>query len=535
MKTNLKRLLSIFCLTCLLVLMLPAVSMAASAKITFSDPNTSVGQEVNVNMKISADGSLGRADVMLAYDPAALEFISGNSVEGGAGALRAHGGPDSGDLKNIVFSMKFRVLKAGSSQITITSCEVYDGDTQAVTISHQGNSTITAEGAESVPAADGQLASLVVAPGTLTPEFSPAIDTYSIHVGTDVERVEVQALAGEGSAVTVEGNEGLQMGENTIIIKVTASDGITVKNYAISVTKSEGGESAAAEPETVQGVSLTAAAKAITILEPEEGVMLPEGFTPTTIDIDKREVKGWIWASETNHQYCVFYAMNAAGEKDFYRYDLTEKTIQRYFQDPAIDSGISREEYIKVAEDYNALLEDYKIRLYIIIGLAAVSAVLLILVVVLLVSRKPEEYHQKGRGGEGSEDETRSRRRPVSREEQYMRDEEPEEEIPVRRTVKPENPRAFRNEQEYPEDLGYRPEEMDIQVLDEDQNRQVQESMNGGLENDLGGNLRYVELEAAASQEKMPPQNEYQPWEEAQPQEEPAAEESDDDFEFLDL
>lgn len=530
MKTNVKRLLSIVCMTCLLVLMLPAVSMAASAKITFSDPNTSVGQEVNVNMKISADGSLGRADVMLAYDPAVLEFISGNSVEGGAGALRAHGGPDSGDLKNIVFSMKFRALKAGSSQITITSCEVYDSNTQTVTISHQGNSTVTAEGAESVPAADGQLASLAVAPGTLTPEFSPAIDTYSLHVGTDVERVEVQALAGEGSAVTVEGNEGLQMGENTITIKVTASDGITVKNYAISVTKSEGGESAAAQPEAaVQGVGLTAAAKAITILEPEEGVALPEGFTPTTIDIDKREVKGWIWASETDHQYCVFYAMNAAGEKNFYRYDLTEKTIQRYFQDPAIDSGISREEYIKVAEDYNALLEDYKIRLYIIIGLAAVSAVLLILVVVLLASRKPEEHHQKGRGGEGSEDEARSRRRPVSREEQYMRGEEPEEEIAVRRTVKPEHPRAFRNEQEYPEDLGYRPEEMDVQVLDEDQNRQVQESMNGGLENDLEESLRYVELEAAASQE------EGQIQEEVQPQEERAEEEADDDFEFLDL
>ena len=502
---NARRMLSGLLLACMMVLMIPVVSMAASAKIMFTDPNTEVGQEVSVNMKVSIDeGSLGRAEIMLAYDPAALEFIEGNSVEGGAGALRAHGGPDAGDLKNIVFVMKFRALKPGTSQITITSCEVYDSNTQAIAIGHQGSSAITVAGVENAPAADGFLASLAVSPGTLDPEFNPAIDSYSIHVGMDVESVDVQALAAEGSTVTVEGNEGLQMGENTITIKVTASDGITVKNYTISVNKSEGGESAVPEA-VVTGVSLEAAAKAITILEPEEGAVLPEGFTTTTIDIDGHKATGFIWASESNHQYCVFYAMNAAGEKNFYRYDLTEKTIQRYFQDPAMDTGITQEEYIKVAEDYNSLLEDYKVRLYLIIALAAVVAILLIIVVALLVSRKPEPY----RGGEHdrTEEERRSRRQASSREERYLRGEEEEEDSFVQ-PGRPQSSEPALSERDYAS------EEPVSRVRYSSQERQAVQ------EQEMEDDFAYIGMEEESQQAEAV---------------QAKADESDEDFEFLDL
>lgn len=436
MNKQIKQLLAGVLLACMLAVVMPAgmlVSMAASGKITFSDPRAEVGQEVNVNMKVStADGSLSSADIMLSYDASALEFITGNSVEGGAGSLRAHGGPDAGDLSSIVFSMKFKVLKAVNSQITITSQEVYDNNSQAVSITHLGNSTVSAGGTGAAASADGLLTSLSVSPGTLSPAFSPSVDSYSVNVGLDVESIDVQALAGDGSTVTVEGSEGLQMGENTITIKVTAADGITVKNYTISVTKSEGGENAAAETEAevVTGVSLEAAAKAITILEPEEGVTLPEAFTETTIDIDGHKVTGWIWASETDHQYCVFYAMNAAGEKNFYRYDLTEKTIQRYFSDPTAESGYTKEETEKVIQNYNSLLNDYKTRLYIIIALAAVSVVLLALVIVLLATRN--SHHDSGesryREEKRPEDEGAARKRSMSREERYMLGEEDEEE-----------------------------------------------------------------------------------------------------------
>ncbi|MDO5415929.1 MAG: cadherin-like beta sandwich domain-containing protein [Lachnospiraceae bacterium] len=436
MNKKMKQMLAGILLVCMLAVMAPAqmlVAMAASGKITFSDPSGAVGQEVSVNMKISsADGSLSSADVMLAYDASSLEFVSGNSVEGGAGSLRAHGGPDAGDLTYIVFAMKFKALKPGTSQVTIASQEVYDNNAQMVDISHLGNATvtITGEGNAAPAPADGLLTALSVAPGTLTPEFSPAVDSYSLNVGMDVEKVDVQAQPAEGATVTVEGSEGLQMGENTITIKVTAADGVTVKNYTISVTKSETGESPAAEPEVIEGVSLEAAAKAITILAPAAELTIPEGFTETAINIDGHKVTGWIPETETEPQYCIFYAANAAGEKNFYRYDLTEKTIQRYFQTTE-GAGVTKEDYVKVAEDYNNLLKDYKIRLYIIIALAAVSVVLLILVFVLLASknsggrpggRRPERERVK------EEEDQEPKRRVMTREERYMLGEEDEEE-----------------------------------------------------------------------------------------------------------
>lgn len=465
MSKKIKQILAGIFLLAVLTVVSPAqiISMAATGKITFSDPSAAVGQEVSVNMKVSTDdGSLGNADIMVSYDASALTFISGNSVEGGAGTLRAHGGPDASDLKSIVFTMKFRVLRAGTSQIQIASQEVYDTNSQPVTISHEGTSTITAASDGST---DGLLLSLSLTPGTLTPEFSPSVDNYSAHVGMDVQKVDVQALAGEGSSVSVEGSDGLQMGENTITIRVTAPDGVTVKNYTVSVTKSEGGESAAVQPEEmVQGISLEAPAKAITILAPEEGIVLPEGFSATTIDIDGYKAPGFIWASESNHQYCVFYAMNAAGEKNFYRYDLTEKTIQRYFQDPALDTGVSREEYVKLAEDYNSLLQDYKMRMYVIIAVAAVAAVLLILVIILLISRNSASRRAGSTERENNAEDNRKKRRTLNEEEQYLRDQEVSEQEKFRSRVKV-MPR---------EDAGYRREE-EIELMDLEEDFQEEE------------------------------------------------------------
>ena len=73
----------------------------------------------------------------------------------------------------------------------------------------------------------------------------------------------------------------------------------------------------------------------------------------STIDIDGHQVKGWVWKAESEHQYIIVYGMNDAGDLNFYRYDLKEKTIQRYFRDPL------EEEQKKNAETYPELLKKY--------------------------------------------------------------------------------------------------------------------------------------------------------------------------------
>ena len=96
------------------------------------------------------------------------------------------------------------------------------------------------------------LASLSVEDGlSLTPEFSSDVTEYSLTVGSDINSIDISAVAEDDNAeVEITGNDNLLMGENTIEIRVTAEDG-TVRTYTINVTKGE------TSTEAVNGIGLS--------------------------------------------------------------------------------------------------------------------------------------------------------------------------------------------------------------------------------------------------------------------------------------
>ncbi|MDO4295833.1 MAG: cadherin-like beta sandwich domain-containing protein [bacterium] len=137
-------------------------------------------------------------------------------------------------------------------------------------------------------------------------------------------------------------------------------------------------------------VEISVSSKSIAILPLEDGVEIPVGFVSASIDVNigndqKRTVTGWVWESDEEHEYCVFYGMNWNGEKGLYRYDFKEMTLQRYFQDPAVDTGISHEIYDQAVENYNSLVGDYNTRMVVVIVLAVVVVLLLGMVITLAV------------------------------------------------------------------------------------------------------------------------------------------------------
>ena len=446
-------------------------SYAAAGKITFSDPTVTVGNQVSVKMKIaSSDGTaLGASDVKLQYDSSALEFLSGTSANGGAGSIRVLGAMESENQTTFTFTLKFKALKAGTSSIKVTSQEVYDANSQMVNIDHVGSSAVKIN-APVTYSKDATLSDLTVSPGELTPEFSADVTEYTVTVGSDVDKLTVSAPANHNKAnVSVSGNEGLQIGENTVTCKVTAEDGETVKNYTILVTKTETlpTESAVETPAATVGGSATnledgnwkveaeidasilpdgftvtdftydgqavqaaadasgnvllymtnddgvgdfflydvennvlvpyvyvrMAEKTVIVLSPKEmpeGTELPEGFTDCTIDIGNHTVQGWVWKdnSDAAPEYCVVYGQNESGERNFYRYDQKEMTLQRFFQDPsAADLKVKYEELTKT---YSNLLGDYKTRGTVIIALFAACILLAIILIVALVVRRPK-------------------------------------------------------------------------------------------------------------------------------------------------
>lgn len=403
-------------------------SLAATARIAFSDPSTQVGQEFSVTMKFTSTSGdlLGDTDVMLAYDTSALEFVSGSgNVSGGTGAIRVKSAPAG--ATEAVTELKFKALKAGTTKITISSWEGYDNNGQAITVEREGSSTITVQGLET-SSDDATLRSLQVSPGTLSPSFTPEQEAYTVEVGLETSRLTVSAEATNDSAVvSVEGGDDLQEGANTVVCKVTAEDGTTVKTYTLTVNKVEGGENTpaatvdgttATEPEVLAELEVTA--KKIRITALPDGVEVPAGLKESSIAIGDVKVPGWTPEGVESPEYCVLYGINEEGEQNFYRFDLAERTVQRYFADQNT-STVTDQQYIEVAEQYNSLVDDYKLCRMLMFGAAAVAVILLIaLIVVARSGRSKRDGYDEPENDVDDKPARAAGGRKLTREELYM-------------------------------------------------------------------------------------------------------------------
>lgn len=371
-------------------------ALAATVAISFSDPAVTLGNDVNVTMKaVSTDGKLSRADITLAYDTSHLEFISGTDAEGGAGTIRVHGATNGGGTGTLEYNLKFKTLAAGTGAVAIAAQEVYDLDETIAEITHNGTSAVTINPAEG-SSRDAALQALVASPGTLNPAFTPDSLNYEINVGTDVETLAVNAVPADSHAkVSIEGNDKLNMGENLVKITVSAQDGSTTV-YNIKVVKNESGATMANATilPVNEGVKLSSKEKTISIMNPGGDIEIPDSFAESTIDIDGHQVKGWVWKDDADHKYCIVYGMNDSGELNFYRYDLSEKTLQRYFEDPVgVQLKADAENYPKVVERYDHLVSQYNRMFILCCVLGAMVILLIILLLILLLTRKSRTDH----------------------------------------------------------------------------------------------------------------------------------------------
>lgn len=80
------------------------------------------------------------------------------------------------------------------------------------------------------------LNSLTVSAGTLSPEFSPTVNDYSVTVGNSISSITINATSDNNNAViTGDGNKALVVGENNVQIKVSLNNKDTY--YDIVITR----------------------------------------------------------------------------------------------------------------------------------------------------------------------------------------------------------------------------------------------------------------------------------------------------------
>lgn len=152
---------------------------------------------------------------------------------------------------------------------------------------------------------------------------------------------------------------------------------------------------------------LTVSAKTLTIVPLGSEIQVPAGLVESSIELNGKAIKGWIFENDTNMESCVVYAMNANGEKNFYRYDLKEKTVQRYFESYASTSADMTADTDLAIINNNLRAENSTSQrmIKILYGVIAALALGLLFALVYIVSRKDKrEKISKDRDMNESED-----------------------------------------------------------------------------------------------------------------------------------
>ena len=130
-----------------------------------------------------------------------------------------------------------------------------DGTTKNYTVTINREKAVTPTPTPDNKSSDATLKSLDVSGYTLSPTFRSDVTTYSMKVENGITGLNVNAVANDSKAsVSVSGNKGWNVGNNTITIKVVAENG-TVNNYLVNVTR------AAAQAQTQNPTTTTPAKK----------------------------------------------------------------------------------------------------------------------------------------------------------------------------------------------------------------------------------------------------------------------------------
>ena len=391
-----------------MVLLLLAVvpvqtAMAASATITISTDTEEIhaGDTVEVKLTISADATIGDFEAFLSYDETIFEFDSAAScITGGAGFLKVADVGASPSVQDRTYRIYFKALMQGECEVALYDRPVVycytDGSEMSVTGVSKTFSVLP-----SVTASDNSsLAALYIVDNRaetleLNPFFSPEKLTYYAAVPYTSEMLIVSAIADDDLAkVEVLGGKNLELGNNEVLVTVTAENG-SQSVYTIYVYRSE----VAQEPENQEdvipeiaitpGITFQASENEVqvteyhtyTVCEKPEEFVLPDGYVQTTLMINEIQVSAYVKRGEASEEFLLLILKNEAGEVNWYRYDRVEQTLQR----------VNEEEYIITQviqsndENLKAAIQEYEMHQEILtFGVAVLFGICFVLLMVTL-------------------------------------------------------------------------------------------------------------------------------------------------------
>lgn len=336
------------------------VVYAASATVTISSATVTQGQEVKVNIEISADANIGAYNFFLEYDASVLEAVSGFEGGGGGRIQVLYDVPDEASLsKKITKTINFKAIAPGTSDIKYVCLNADDGVIDYNTIDNMSvtskNGTVKVN-PPVVASKNNNLASMTVAAvradGSsynvpLSPEFSKDVTKYNISVEEGVTDLVVAAKTEDAKAKIYVQWANLDPGDNTTKIIVTAEDG-SKKEYVI-YTKVPVPETTTPEP--VEPIVTVIDGTEYFVENVNDAVVLPEGFEAVEYDYNGKTV---VVGKGVVKDLIVMYLTNGTGEAgSLFIYDEVSKSFY-----PMVNVAMSQKLYTIVKAPADLVLPD---------------------------------------------------------------------------------------------------------------------------------------------------------------------------------
>ncbi len=401
----------------LLLLLLAAVPvkpvLAASATITLTTDEEEIhaGDTVEVKLTISADATIGDFEAFISYDETIFEFYSAAScITGGAGFLKVSDIGASPSSQERTYRIYFNALTQGECEVALYDRPVVYCYTDGTEMSVTGVSKTFSVLPSVTASSNSRLSALHLVddqPATvsLTPGFNPDTTSYYAAVANTSEMVIVSAIAEDSLAnVEVAGGKNLSLGNNEVLITVTAEDGSRTV-YTIYVYRSEY-EKEPEEPveeekeafgknmspgillEETEAQVLVTEYHTYTVCEKPEDFTVPDNYVQVTLMIDEIQVKAYAKQGENPEEFLLLVLKNDAGEINWYRYDRVEQTLQRVNDEEYVVTQVvqSNEESLVAAireyEAYQSML------IFVVAFLCGICLILLMVILWLCIRRK---------------------------------------------------------------------------------------------------------------------------------------------------
>ncbi len=291
---------------------------AADGRISFTDPQTAVGDMVDVKCVVkSTGGALGDVEVTIAYDSEALRFDSGENVTKTARGTLVYSG--SADGAEATFVMTFQALKEESTKVTVSGANISSESGNSLTFDY-GNSTVKIgpgdpskieEEEEEDDNASGRTATGNSIPVQVNGKNYGLTDTFTeIDIPNGFTETTVPFESTECTMV-------MQESSQIYLAWLVDAEG-TGEFFLFNM------EDATFSPFEQVMISDTTSI----VIMSDDSLKLPEKYAATKLILNEKEFPAWQDTESEN--YYLMYAVNSTGQKAIYQYDSEEGTYQRF-------------------------------------------------------------------------------------------------------------------------------------------------------------------------------------------------------------